>query len=78
MNRLRDQFLADTALAGDQHLGVRVGDAFDLLLEIQHPRARSDQLGVAVLSHLTTLVVPVVAVRPIGSRRTGIAAWRDA
>src|SRR5690606_10369217 len=47
-----DDLLADTALARDEHLGV--GPRHALHLELQFPdyRARTDQLDVAVRSHV--------------------------
>ena len=39
-----DDFLADAALAGDQHLGVGPRHAVDFLLQRHHHRALADQL----------------------------------
>ena len=43
-DRPRDDFLADAALAGDKHLGVRARDALDLRGEIRDQRTGSDQV----------------------------------
>src|SRR5205814_2623528 len=55
MDRLRDELLADTTLAGDENLGVRARDALDLLVESEHDRPDPDQSGtttVAVMTHV--------------------------
>ena len=43
VHRPRDEFLADAALAGDEHLGVGLGDALDFLAQIDQERAGTNQ-----------------------------------
>ena len=47
----RDELLADAALAGDEDLGVGAGDALDLLAQLQHLVAGSNQLRSFGISH---------------------------
>ena len=51
MDGVRDELLADAALAGDQHLRVGPGDALDLLRQLANRGAGADQLSVTLASH---------------------------
>jgi hypothetical protein len=42
LNRASHEFLADAALPGDEHLGVRIGNLRDLLFQRAHRAAGSD------------------------------------
>ena len=47
MNGARDDFLADTAFAGDEHFRVGSRDAVNLLFERQNLRASARELHVS-------------------------------
>ena len=55
VDRVRDELLADAALAGDQHLRVGSRDAVDLLRELRDDAARPDQLFASLVSHMRFL-----------------------
>ncbi len=51
MDRVRDELLADAALAGDQDLRIGARDALDLLRQFPNRGAAPNQLSVTLASH---------------------------
>ena len=65
MDRVRDELLADAALARDEHLRIGSGNALDLLRQFSDRGAAANQLSVALASHayLCSSCGPLFAVR---------------